>query len=451
MSINLDDASATPEPPRDRFGRYLIPDPDTGKARAWTRATTIAKTIDDPSNLTAWAKRMAATGVAMRPSLAAGIIAAQDDRRRLNDLVEQAIEAAGGTERRELGTALHRLLELVDTGQKDPNDVPDPWAADVHAYRAELAACGLEVVPSMCEVVYLNAPLGIAGTADRVYRDSDGELVVADLKTGGYVSWLSFAMQFAIYATATHVFDVSTGTLSPAPQVRQDHTLMVHLPAGGGTCTIEPLSVAVGMDAVLMALEVRRLRGLDKAQHVRATTWAKPGASRSVVAAAAKVRSVNHQFGPPKLDAARPAATDEGGEITPAQHDECKRRAKALNPQAFALLDGLARDAKAGGHPFSLGAGPTVRRWHIYRALLRLGAHYGAGLQPDHIRATLALVLPDAAQPAVELGPAIGSLTTDEAMRFVQAAVAVIAVAPIAPTIDDNGGPHWADVSIPTA
>lgn len=451
MAINLDGAPTTPEPPRDRYGRYLIPDPETGKARAWTRATTVAKTIDDPTNLTAWAKRMAATGVAMRPSLAAGIVAAQDDRRRLNDLVEQAIEAAGGTERRELGTALHRILELVDTGQKDSADVPDPWAADVRAYRAELAACGLEVVPSLCEVVYLNAPLGIAGTADRVYRDSDGQLVVADLKTGAYVSWLSFAMQFAIYATATHVFDVATGTLSPAPQVRQDHTLMVHLPAGGGTCTIEPLSIAVGLDAVLMALEVRRMRGLDKAQHVRATTWSKPGAPTSAIAAAAKARTVKHRFeasaGPPT----RTAATGEGAEITSAQYDECKRRAKALDPQAFALLDTLAREAKAGGHPFSLGAGPTMRRWHTYRALLRLGAHYGAELEADHIRATLALVVPDAAQPAVSLGPAIGTLTVDEAMRFVEAAVAVIAAAPTAPTIDDNGCPHWADVSIPTA
>lgn len=451
MSINLDDAATTPEPPRDRYGRYVIPDPDTGKARAWTRATTVAKTIDDPSNLTAWAKRMAATGVAMRPSLAAGIIAAQDDRRRLNDLVEQAIEAAGGTERRELGTALHRILELVDTGQKDPAGVPDPWAADVRAYRSELAACGLEVVPSLCEVVYLNAPLGIAGTADRVYLDSDGQHVVADLKTGGYVSWLSFAMQFAIYATSTHVFDVATGTLSPAPQVRQDHTLMIHLPAGEGKCTIEPLSVAVGLDAVLMALEVRRMRGLDKAQHVRATTWVKPGVPTSVVAAAAKARTVKHKFGSSAGPLVRPAATDEGGDITSAQQDECKRRAAALDPQAFALLDTLARDAKVGGHPFSLGAGPTVRRWHIYRALLRLGAHYGAELEADHIRATLALVIPDAAQLAVGLGPAIGSLTTDEAMRFVQAAVAVIAAAPTAPNIDDNGCPHWADVSLPAA
>jgi hypothetical protein len=92
-----------------------------------------------------------------------------------------------------------------------------------------------------------------------------------------------------------------------------------------------------------------------------------------------------------------------------------------------------------------LGAGRTVRRWHIYRALLRLAAHFGDDLHDDFIRATLAMVLPEAAQPAVELGPAIGSLTLDEAQRFVVAAIAVIAAEPTI-TFDDAGAPSWLGV-----
>ena len=273
----LDTHNTTSTPaPRDRWGRYVIPDPDTGKPRSWARATTIAKTIEDPENLTRWKCRTVAQGVAARPSIAAGIVAAKGDRHETNRLVEQALEAAGGNEKRELGTHLHRILELVDTGQITADDVPDPWAKDVRAYQSRLAETGLTVNPHLCEVILLNAPLGVAGMTDNVYTDHEGRYVIGDKKTGGYIGWLSFAMQFAIYATATHIYRPATGELEPAPQFRQDHTLMVHIPAGSGLCNIEPLSVPVGYDAVLMALEVRRTRAQDKRHHVIASTWQPP-------------------------------------------------------------------------------------------------------------------------------------------------------------------------------
>lgn len=279
MALSIADleTAQTPDgPPRDRYGRYRIPDPDTGKPRSWTRATTIAKTIEDPENLTRWKCRMVATGVAQRPSIAAGLVAAQGERHETNRLVEQAMEAAGANEKRELGTNLHRILELVDTGRMPIDQVPDPWAKDVRAYKARLAEMGLTVRPDLCELVLLHRPLEIAGTCDRVYEDHEGRLVIADIKTGGYIGWLSFAMQFAIYATATHTYNPADDTVTLAPEFRQDHTLMVHIPAGSGLCNIEPLSVAVGYDAVLMALEVRRTRAQDKRNNVLATTWQPP-------------------------------------------------------------------------------------------------------------------------------------------------------------------------------
>lgn len=272
----LDQATTPSGPPRDRYGRYLIPDPDTGKPRSWMRATTLAKTLEDPTNLTNWKARMVATGVASRPSIAAGITAAQGDRTELNRLVEQAQEAAGANENRELGTHLHRILELVDTGHMTVDQVPDPWARDVRAYQQQLRRNSLRVDPQQCEVVFLNTALGVAGMADRLYLDHEDQYVVGDIKTGGYIAWLSFAMQFAIYATSTHIYDPTTDTTRPAPTIRQDHTLMVHTQAGQGTCQIIPLSVPEGYDAVLMALEVRRIRAKDKPKHMTATTWHPP-------------------------------------------------------------------------------------------------------------------------------------------------------------------------------
>jgi hypothetical protein len=446
--VSIDVHTPAKDTQRDRWGRYLIPDPDTGKARGWTRATTVAKTLDDASNLTAWAKRTVARGVAARSSLAAGIIAAGEDKRALDALVEQAMEAAGGNERRELGTHLHRILELVDLGRMAVDDVPDPFRGDVAAYRAALDAHGLEVVPQWCEAVLLNRPLEIAGTCDRILRDRTGQLVVADIKTGTYVSWLAFACQFAIYATSTHTWDPSGGALAPAPDMRQDHALMLHVPAGEARCDIQALSVPVGMEAALMALEVRRLRATDKAKHVVVDGW------DAAPAPAKKTRTVNHQWGTAavKVVTARPTVTDEGPSMTPAQMAELRKRAAEIDPQARALLDTLAKSAAGVGKPWSIGAGPQLRRWHLYRALLRLATHFGANLAEDHVRATVAVVLPEAGQPAVPLGPAIGSLTLDEAQALVRAALAVIA-ADTAASIqtDDTGAIAWHGVDTTAA
>lgn len=43
--------SMRPEPARNDRGLYLLPDPKTGVTRAWTRATTIAHTLDDTYHL----------------------------------------------------------------------------------------------------------------------------------------------------------------------------------------------------------------------------------------------------------------------------------------------------------------------------------------------------------------------------------------------------------------
>ena len=161
-------------------------------------------------------------------------------------------------------------------------------------------------------------------------------------------------------------------------------------------------------------------------------------------------RTVRHVFSAKPVELARPAVTNEGDMAAPHQDAEIVRRVKDLDPQAKAVLDVLARTASEAGHPFSRGAGLTVRRWHIYRALLRLAAHFGADIEEDFIRATVALVLPEVEQPGVALGPAIGSLTHDEAMRFVQGAIQVIAADAVL-TIDDSGHPKWLGIGNPAA
>jgi len=54
---------------RDRYGRPLVVPPNGGKPVAYTRATTIANSLDDASALTAWKMRMAAIGLTTRPDI----------------------------------------------------------------------------------------------------------------------------------------------------------------------------------------------------------------------------------------------------------------------------------------------------------------------------------------------------------------------------------------------
>lgn len=417
--IPLDPVGLDPHTPaqtvqRDRYGRYRIVDPDTGKVASWTRATTVSKTLEDASNLTAWAKRLVAIGVANHPHLAAGIAAAAavDDKKRLNALCEQALEAAGGTARRELGTALHSLCELVDTGRMTIADVPEAWRDDVTAYREQLEANQLTVVPEYVEAVLLNHTLRIAGTCDRIYRDRDGQLVIGDLKTGSYMSWGAFDTQLAIYATATHLWDPATQTLTPMPAVRQDHAWIVHLPAGEGRCELHAVSVPLGYDNALMALEVRRMRAADKRDRYIVDPYPHTPAPLP-----APARTVRHDWTPP-------TRIDEGPAAPIEQVARFRAAVEHIDPAARDTLQALVRAANDANLPIGISQ-PTLRRLRINRALVRLARHHGAQLTDDHIRTVVAAVLPEAAQPAVPLHVALGSLDLDEAQRFVEIAVAV--------------------------
>ena len=69
---------------RDRYGRPMIVPPKGGAPIAYTRATTIANSLDDASALTAWKMRMAAIGLTSRPDLLLAIGVAADDNKLVN-------------------------------------------------------------------------------------------------------------------------------------------------------------------------------------------------------------------------------------------------------------------------------------------------------------------------------------------------------------------------------
>ena len=99
---------------RDRYGRPLIIPESGGKPVAYTRATTIANSLDDGTALTAWKMRMAAIGLTVRNDLLLSISAAGDDKMAINKYIEDAMEVAGAGRAASIGTALHAIAEKLD-------------------------------------------------------------------------------------------------------------------------------------------------------------------------------------------------------------------------------------------------------------------------------------------------------------------------------------------------
>lgn len=258
---------ARPEPPRNQWGQYLIPDPETGEDRACVRATTWCKTLAETFALEQWGLRQVLVGVAKREDLLTLVQSirdpdSEDAKKTLNGIASKAKEAAGVSMRSNLGTALHAFAEQQDMGL-DPQ-VPQKYQPDLAAYHQAKADHGIIVHPHLMERVIVNWELGVAGTFDRLV--SWGErpgLYVGDLKTGRTMmhSWAEAIIQQAIYSRADYIFDVPSKTLQPMPQVDQHSALIFHLPVGEGLCHIYELPhLDDAWDMALTAGKVRKWR-----------------------------------------------------------------------------------------------------------------------------------------------------------------------------------------------
>lgn len=261
MTITLD-TDQVDEIRRDRWGRYLVVPPGGGKPVAYTRATTVAKAIEDQHSLIAWKARVAAKGLTIRGELLK-MIAVTDDRKRLDDLVEQAAQAGGATERRDEGTALHRALELAMSGQP----VPELFRGDVAAVHDALTRHGLTVVDGMTERMCVDDEHRIAGMFDLLLTDGTRQWV-ADFKTGKTLDYsgLAFATQLAIYAGASALYvqgqakDGSQDQREPMPAVDRATALVLHVQPSSGRCDVHDVDIDYGAEALRLCLDVREAR-----------------------------------------------------------------------------------------------------------------------------------------------------------------------------------------------
>jgi hypothetical protein len=256
-----DEFSLLAEAPKDRWGRYKISDPASGKERGYTRVTTIAKVLDDSSSLADWKTRMAITGIVQRADLLAQASTALDDRSRLNKIANDAIEAAGAYSRANLGTALHSITQQIDLGMKPK--VLAGLQSDIETYIASIAAWDFTMKKEWIEVLLINDEYEYAGTADRIVGTRDGKLCIFDLKTGTDLSYSfgSISVQLAMYANADFIYDWKTGERTELPaDLNKKEGIICHLPAGEANCKFYTVDLEAGWEAAKMSFATRNWR-----------------------------------------------------------------------------------------------------------------------------------------------------------------------------------------------
>jgi hypothetical protein len=329
----------------DRYGRYLLTD-STGRRVPHSRATTIAKALDDLAGLNKWACRMTLLGLASRHDLYALSLAADaTDRRALDRLADQAQEAAKAGAGANLGTALHALTAELDRGVDVA--VPAPFDADLAAYRTACANAGIEIVAGMIERVVAvdDLPEPIAGTFDRIVS-IDGDYYIADLKTAQTLdyAWLAISVQLSIYAHASRIYDDEGQQFEAPPFVDQHRALVIHLPAGHGECTLYMVDIDAGWEAASVACAVRAWRKRKQLAHVLESRGKQRADPVEVEAHRGRVRAL------PKATRARlheliEAAEANGQVVRPSAAPliEVLERHQALTNQAI-------RETSTGAH-----------------------------------------------------------------------------------------------------
>lgn len=272
-----------PEPERDSYGRYVLPDPSTGRRTSWTRATTLKSALTDKEGLIGWKQRLAAVGLARQPHLAERVLelhaeivacgkdwrAAKGPKDAMKAVLAELHHAAGGDEGSERGTQAHTLTEYADAGRLDEvrHLASESELADLQAYLDCCDAAGIVRPPEWIERIVLNLTVESAGTFDRLVYLPDGRLVCADVKSqqGFDFGFLDAAAQMGQYVNADGVWDHETRTWLPLPAELDRRTgLIMHVPVGKATCDLYEVNLEEGWEAARIAYEVRTKRSRSK-------------------------------------------------------------------------------------------------------------------------------------------------------------------------------------------
>lgn len=234
--MEIKDMPTRVEIPRDGNGAPWVVPPEGGKPVRLTRTTTFVDGLEDKTNIVNWKSRSVAW--AMTQPECKGIaekIATLDptgtpeEKQQLNALVEALLDKAGVNDKRERGTYLHALTELVDQGIPLPETTDPEDRLRLEAYRDATDLFEVRHIEQFGVI----PELAVGGTPDRTasycgpgpiegtWYDSevDGDLVT-DVKTGNVVyGILKMAGQIGVYSKARR-YDPSKYPVPPATHAR---------------------------------------------------------------------------------------------------------------------------------------------------------------------------------------------------------------------------------------
>ena len=215
----LDEFFAEEKPPRDGNGRpMLIPRGEIihdDNRVAYTRASSLGDILEEFSYLWKWKMRGLASGLSKRLDLirlassepytcgfAENERANRESGKRLDLIIERALEEAGIAEKADYGTAIHARTEPGN----DEIDVDEKQAADVASCWDLWAELG--VVHIGTEIFTANDNLRSAGTFDHLSYVPGYGIVVTDKKTSSKAK-ATYDIQLASYADSD-VYDPYT-------------------------------------------------------------------------------------------------------------------------------------------------------------------------------------------------------------------------------------------------
>lgn len=274
------------EIPRDRWGRPKIHPPGEcsicdgkgavrcSQGKPYTRASTLGGALEDQTNLGEWKKRVVAFGLARRRDL---ILAAAsvptwdglDDKKRLAEIAEQAMQAAEANAAATVGTAIHALADRLDKGEQIPDVGEDQYALDAYAdLRHHFAVHAIEqfIVCDELETAgtfdRLLSPLGVMTAPDGTVITPEDRLI-DDLKTSATADYfgLKFAVQLAVYGHGVP-YQHGVGRL-PWPDgiaPRTDWGLIMHVPSGGSSAQLHWVNLTLGWELAKLSVQVREWR-----------------------------------------------------------------------------------------------------------------------------------------------------------------------------------------------
>lgn len=203
---------------------YWLRDPLTGKKQRITSVSSLLNQQAKPA-LVKWAAREAANYAADNWD-ALTLMPVSERLAAIGAAPEQRRNTAAAS-----GTAIHHWAELLLAGQ--PVDIPAEHVDTVRGLADWWERSGWTVVRSEARVWSEEDDFGgvaYAGTADLIAVDKWGQLVLADIKTGGV--WPEAALQITGYALADNI--VTLDDLDEA-MARPQRLCVLHVRADGTT------------------------------------------------------------------------------------------------------------------------------------------------------------------------------------------------------------------------